>query len=222
MEPVTPNPAHDLTVTDVKPPTVRDEVKRSLLDSFKSLPGWAQIALVAVAVVSIAAWRHFNPTPAPVVNVTVPTPELVTPASVGSVISDAETSRREGHKLFAKVIRNRVASQLKTDGFALVGGNAKPLTHMEAWSLLGNLEDSAIVAAAVETGKVGEGGGLLDSLAKVLQFLVDHKDQILAIIKIVMALLAVFGDPVAWGVIQGPDGPVVWAQYPDQFIMVAV
>ncbi len=99
------------------------------------------------------------------------------------------TSRKDGHKFFGKVIRNRLVAHLTKDGFAFVGGNPKPLDELEAWKLVNKLDDQAIVAAAEQTKSVPT-GSLLDKLGNAMQWIVDHKEAIMQVIKFLMTLLS--------------------------------
>lgn len=150
-------------------------------------------AVVLVAVLGFLAKRYvpevapFIPDPSQVAKTPQADPA---PLVVGS---DVEGREKPGHRLFAKFMKNRLAAQLQKDGFASVGGDPKPLTRGRAWELVDRLDDETVVAAAVQSKAVGD-GAFLDRLGNVIQWLVDHKEQILSVIKFLMTLLAVFAD----------------------------
>ena len=205
----TPSPAGDKTVANLKAAVVneiKDDVKevvleerQSALDWFKARPSWQKL-LIGVGLLALAFVYHkyINPTQPTVINVT-PAPVVVQPPAPnpGPVLATATAERDpSGHRLFAKVIRNRLRERLQKDGFALIGGNPKPLTDLEAAVLVNRLDDSELVAAAVQT-KAVEDGSLFDKLGGVIDWLLSHKDQILSIIKVLLSLLALFGDQPA-------------------------
>lgn len=99
---------------------------------------------------------------------------------------------KDGHKFFAKVIKHRLVAHLTKDGFAFVGGNPKPMDELDAWKLVNKLEEKEIVAAATKTSAVGENGSLLDKLGNALQWVADHKEQIMALVKLLLGILMLF------------------------------
>lgn len=98
-----------------------------------------------------------------------------------------------GHGLLGRVVRNRVAERLAVDGFALVGGDSTPLTKERIESLFSAAEvsDDVIMARATEMSLFGD-GSILSRLGELLKWLMDHKDQILELVKFIMTLLALF------------------------------
>lgn len=184
-------------------------------------PVWVQVAFaVGMMLLGAVGDRTCNrrPDPAPVTVQVQPAP--VEPVSVqAGAVEERERDAREGRKLFAKIIRTRAARELQKNGFKLAGGPDKPLSDTEAWALVQKLDDAAIAAAAVKTGAVGD-GSVLDRISSVLSWIVDHSDQIVAVLKVVLAILMAFGDPVALDVVPGADGSLwVVATYPDRVVV---
>jgi hypothetical protein len=146
--------------------------------------GWAQLVAVVVlgGGVCCLCCRPPQPPPAqPPMFVTVPQ----SPAEPTAV----EGRFRPGQALFAKVVRKRLRAALTADGFNLIGGNPTPLTAAEADELVSNLDDDYIIAAAKAKGAVGD-GRFLDRLDRVLDWLLDHRDEIAALVKWLLLLLS--------------------------------
>ena len=104
-----------------------------------------------------------------------------------------------GERLFVSVVRHHAARELQRDGFKCVGGDPRPLSKAEGETRLGKLDDAQILARARESGRLGD-GKFLEKLGKVFEWFYAHKDQIIELVKIVLSLLALFGD----GVIPAP------------------
>lgn len=94
-------------------------------------------------------------------------------------------------RLFAKRIRQRLAEQLKTNGFGLIGGDATPLPDEKVAELLGTVTDSAILTGAVKVGGFGD-GKFLDAIGRFVDWIKDHEEQILAVLKWLLTILAMF------------------------------
>lgn len=179
-------------------PDLKDQVRAGVMAWFYRQTPKVQLAIVAGLVAAVLLWKHFHPDAPPVVLVTVPTPEVtVVPPSQFEARQEYDATLA-GRRLMAKLIRNRVASQLQKDGFAQAGGSDKPLDKLAAWNLLANLDDDALIAAAQQTGALGD-GKLLDRLGDVLQWIADHREEILAIIKLVLGILMLFAADIPPG-----------------------
>ncbi len=98
-----------------------------------------------------------------------------------------------GQGLFCRYVRHRVRKQLKQDGFALIGKTNKPLTDAQIDDLFeqAQVSDTVIMGHARQSGAIGD-GKFLEWLGKIVDWIADHQEQILAIIKFIMALLAIF------------------------------
>lgn len=230
LEPKTKTNLSALTVADepITPsaPPARAGRLKWAADLLAGQPVWVQVAF-AVGMMLLGALTdrtcNHRPAPAPV-TLTVQPVAPAEPVSVQAAGDVGERNReaREGRKWFAKVIRARAAKELQRDGFKLVGGPEKPLDERAAWALVAKLDDDALVAAAKQTGAIGD-GSVLDRLGSVLQWIVDHQEQIVAVIKIVLTILMAFGDPVALDVVAAPDGSLwVVAVYPDFTVLESV
>lgn len=157
-----------------------------------SAPAWSK-TLVTVLVVALLAYLHkqFPASPPVQVSVVGQVEPSVSYGSGSEVGADTE-KRRDARKLFAKVVRRKLADQLQKDGYAMVGGDPKPLDHIQAWSAVNKLDDNTIATAAVESGVVTE-GRLLDSLGRIMDWLVAHQDQIMRLVEFLMKLLLLLG-----------------------------
>jgi hypothetical protein len=100
---------------------------------------------------------------------------------------------RPGHQLFCRVVRKRAAEALVADGFNAVGGNPTPLSKAKAEELLSQLDDATVINIARTSGAI-EDGKFLDRLDTVLKWIVDHREQIMTVVKLVLSLLALFAD----------------------------
>lgn len=215
----TPNTLGDKTVSDAPipvPSPAKPESPGSWIRAeYQLLPDWAKTIAILLILAIVIYGRMTKPDAQPPVVVN----NLPATASTDSpgwqpVAADQTTTVRErpGRRLFAKLIRSRLASRLQKDGFALAGGNPKPLSEEQAWELVDRLDDDTVIAAAVQSKAEGLGDGtLLDKLGNVIQWIIDHKEQILAIVKVLMTLLALFADDSnlqSYAVPAGPPPPM--------------
>lgn len=91
-------------------------------------------------------------------------------------------------------MRGRLVDRLQKDGFALAGGDARPMTQAEAEQLAGRLTDSQVYGAVYSSGAcekigVGEGGGFLDFIRRIVTWFGEHPEVVEMILKILMSLL---------------------------------
>lgn len=170
--------------------------------------------LAAAALGSLVTYLAIPPAIAPVsvavhvpdqvhVTATVPMMDVlggarITAATAPTPIEARGDRLRPGERLFTSVVRHRVSEQLQRHGFAAVGGNPTPLTREQAAALLARVDDGQIVEAARHSGAVGD-GSFLDRLASVLSWLADHKEEILAVVKIILTILALFAGDMPTG-----------------------
>lgn len=146
----------------------------------------AAMVLIIIGV-SISVYRDIRNTrltsqaaPAPVVQ-------------VGDVQGPIRDRVRE--KVLLGVIRSHAIRQMERQGFALVGGNKTPLSREQAEKLYDRLADDVVIGCVQEGspdtfGKLGDG----QTLAKMLKWIVDHKAEILEVLKLVLSILALFAD----------------------------
>ncbi|WP_439624047.1 hypothetical protein [Gemmata sp.] len=97
-------------------------------------------------------------------------------------------------RLFADRVRHRLSERLQRDGYALVGGDATPLTQEQAAAAVARLSDGQVFGAAYSAGawaQIGDdgGGGLLGFIQRIVQWIADHPEVVQAILKILMSLL---------------------------------
>jgi len=212
MSDLTPNTLGDKTVGDaapiptrVPPPTPKAEPSGAswIRDEYQLLPDWAKTIAILMILALVIYGRLNKPDSQPAVVVNLPAAGQSSGSQDWTPVTSAQpvaaaVRERPGKRLFAKLIRARLATRLQKDGFALVGGNSKPISEEKAWELVEQLDDDTVVAAAVQSKAEGLGDGtLLDKLGNVIQWIIDHKEQILAIIKVLMTLLALFADDVS-------------------------
>jgi hypothetical protein len=118
--------------------------------------------------------------------------------------------RRVGEKRFLRHVKDAVAKELKANGFALVANDLaaqgvtvkapKAFTDgviAAMWKKAerdGGLTDEAILAYAAtpEVGALGD-GKILEFLGRIWEWIVAHKEEILAVVKFILTLLALFG-----------------------------
>jgi hypothetical protein len=99
-----------------------------------------------------------------------------------------EMTYRPGGRLFCTVIRRRAKREMERNGFALAGGSDMPVSDGMINDLLRQLDDTQIMSAAMECGSLGD-GKFLEFITRAIQWIVDHQDQILAVLKIVLSIL---------------------------------
>jgi hypothetical protein len=98
---------------------------------------------------------------------------------------------RARERVLLAVVQSRAIKQMEKDGFALVGRNGTPLTRQEAESLYSRLTDEVVIGAIKEAspkayGALGDG----TLIANFVKWIADHQDEILAVLKFVMMILA--------------------------------
>ncbi len=99
-----------------------------------------------------------------------------------------------GQGLYCRYIRNRVRRQLKKDGFTIIGkGSNKPLVDNEIDKLFeqAQVTDAVILGYSMQSGAIGD-GKFLAWLGKIIDWIADHQEEILAVIKFIIGLLAIF------------------------------
>lgn len=165
----------------------KDEIKDEIRNEVRSWPLWAK--LLAMVVIAVAGYylRHASEHPQPV-TITVPVAQAVAPP----LVTEAGPSERTGpgKRLFLRLLRHKVAEKLRADGFNAVGGNPTPLSEAKIEALMANLDDATMMEVVAKTGLVGE--GILDRLSALIDWILDHKDQIEKIVKFILMLLMAF------------------------------
>jgi len=110
------------------------------------------------------------------------------PEAVGGI-----GDRDLGKRLLVKLVKARAVDRLMSHGLtdAGVAAMTKPLTRAEAKALVDTVDDELIIKHASETypKAFGEGGRLAD----LVDWLASHKEEILALVKFLISLLALFG-----------------------------
>jgi hypothetical protein len=166
----------------------------------KGVPPWAYVILVALFVVAALLGRQIAPPVEPkpaepqYVPVIVPMQPSGPQVSQGTAPLVVEGDRQgPARRLLARLVRHRLSEQLQRDGFALVGGNPKALTKAEASQLLANLDDDTLIAGTQVSGGLGD-GKILDTLGKILDWIIANQDKILAVVKFFLTILMVFAD----------------------------
>jgi len=224
--PLTPNPRSDVTATDVPTPAVpntkaelrqqiRDELRAELssakagfFDWLHSQTWYAKAAILAAMFIAFMVLKSYGvigqqpPTiivqPAPVSVMTPPPTAEAQPKLVDAV-------EREqlglGHRIVAEHFRRLASRQLQRDGFAVSGGDKTPKPAKDADELVDRLSDVTVIGGMKSFGafdQVGDAPGpVLGFIQKVFQWIRDHPEQVAAIIKFLLSLLMLFGDPVA-------------------------
>ena len=108
-----------------------------------------------------------------------------------------------GKRLLLKLVKARAVERLTTHGFKDAGkADSKPLSREKAKALVAEVDDEVILKHIVEKygDEIGEGG----KLESLLQWLVDHKEQILQLVKFIVTLLALFADAQTSNIPTGP------------------
>lgn len=233
--PLTPTPRSDVTLADVPPPVVPIgppplPVPRGrfawLADKLADQPTWVQVA-VTVALLLLGAMTDWTctrpkpepqPTPAPVVVPVVVPAEQPRQVGAGWAQAPAAEPVTARQRLAGEHFRRLASRELQRNGFALVGGDPKPLAEAAADKLVEKLTDGVIAEnakAARVFEQVGEGGGLLGFLQRLAQWVRDHPEQVQAILKILLTILLAFGEPTAVAAEVLPDGSVLVAAWYD-------
>lgn len=188
----TPTNGSDMTLPGKTPMATSDDVRFTVVQRIFALPPWAVVTIVVAGMLCLLANRYLKteqtqPPPTPVeINLVQPPPVAEEVQAVG-----ATQGRRLGpaRRFFVDVIRRRLADRLQQDGFSLIGKDPTPFSAAKAEELVGRLNDEQIVAGAIESGAVGD-GKLLDKLGAIVEWLVDHQDQILLLLKFLLTLLS--------------------------------
>ena len=117
-------------------------------------------------------------------------PKAAQPATVGGIL-DGENL---GKRVLVRVVKARAVDRLVSHGFAdVTGKKGKTFTREQAREMVDSIDDDLILKHAQEkygAAVVGEGG----RLEALVQWLIDHKEEILALVKFVISLLALFAD----------------------------
>lgn len=130
--------------------------------------------------------RPSRPAPVP-----VPLPQEMPKAEPKPVEGLFDGKLRQ--KVLLTLVRHRAIAQMQKDGFKAVGGADKPLTRDQAEALYDKLTDDVILGAVKEAspkavGAIGEGG----FLANLLEWIRTHPEELAAIVKLILSLLALF------------------------------
>lgn len=161
-----------------------DELKKTWGPTVMAVAKYAVIALLG----ALATWLGL-PTEVKVVEVEKPfVVEKVVEVPVAAVES-VEGRWQPGKRLFASVVRRKAVATLMKDGFLICGGDPTPLSKEQATALLDSIDDDTIVAAAQSAKIIGD-GKFLDRLTAVIDWLLENKDKIAAIVRWLLALLA--------------------------------
>jgi hypothetical protein len=128
------------------------------------------------------------PVPPAVEQPATPTAE---PKVVQGLLGDA------GKRILLRHVRSRAIDTLVSDGVTVPGGGKRTYTRAEAKKAVAGIDDDTILGLAAEkvpaAFQAGEGG----RLAALVDWLLAHQDQIMALVKLVMSLLLLFGDDAA-------------------------
>jgi hypothetical protein len=97
-------------------------------------------------------------------------------------------------RILLSLVRHRAVAQRQKDGFKSIGGKEKPLTREEAEALYDRLDDEVVIGLVKEASPktwaaAGEG-----FLARLIQWIKDHPEEVAAIIKLILTLLAAFAE----------------------------
>jgi hypothetical protein len=162
----------------------------------KGVPPWAYVILVALFVVAALLGRQIappvEPKPAepqyvPVIVPMQPSGPQVSQGTAPEMVSGGPLARiRE--RLLLRSAREGAVNRLTSDGFAVVGRNAKPLTEARARELVAQVEDDVLLRHVSEKygqSAVGEGG----RLEAFLSWIWENRE---AIIKFLLSILALF------------------------------
>ena len=139
-------------------------------------------------------------------------PKVVTqpkaaPLTVGGILDGDGIGKR----VLVRVVKARAVDRLVSHGFSdVTGKKGKTFTREQARELVDSIDDDLILKHAQEKyGEkvVGEGG----RLEALVQWLIDHKEEILSLVKFVISLLALFADGADVGQGEGPAHGFGWA-----------
>ena len=144
---------------------------------------FAVVGLAVTAEAVARSRRPFAPT-------ATPTQKVEAPATAEK-LNDGRLRER----IVLALLRHRAVAQMQKDGFRLIGGKEKPLTKEEAVALYDRLTDDVVIGLVKEASPktwaaVGEGG----FLARLIQWIKDHPEEVAAIIKLILTLLAAFAE----------------------------
>ena len=159
-------------------------------------PPWVHV-VAGIAAMMLGGICHKCAAPAPTpVNVqlsaTVPAPVIEAgPVNVQAAPVERVTMRQA---IVADSMRARAARQLQRDGFALVGGDATPLSAEAAERLTAKVSDLRIVEGGKEVGafeQIGDGNGrpFLDFIRSIFAWIRDHPETVEKWLKFILALL---------------------------------
>lgn len=174
----------DTAVEELK--KVKDEVKAESVAWYNKLPLWGKVTALLLVLGGFFAYEKYvakqPETVTVVVNATAP---VAIPNVVNGVQDKAAVEKVDANKLFAKYLRHQTVKQLQAEGI-----DGKPLSREAAIALASNLDDDELVAVGEISGVVE--GRVLDTLANVVKFLIEHKEQIRKLISLIIMLLAAF------------------------------
>lgn len=98
--------------------------------------------------------------------------------------------------LFLRHIRTETIRHLSKDGLKLIGGSDKQFNFNDAKrevdEAMVQLTPEGLMVEAVNFRAIGD-GKILQRVSDLLTWIVDHKEQILQVIKVIMSLIALFG-----------------------------
>lgn len=113
--------------------------------------------------------------------------------------------RQERRTILFRKARGRAAKILRKSGFALVGGDATPLSEDQVAAVLGRISDEQIQARLPADFDIGDGRAK-QLLANIIQWIKDHKEEILFVIKAILTLALLFLEPPPPATTERQDG----------------
>lgn len=165
----------------------KQELKAEAVAWYDHLPGFGKLLVVVALVVGYIGYEKYVATPAQPVVINVQT----TPTNVANATAvDKVTAEKvQAGRLLANILRKQTVKQLQEDGLKSATGDPKPLNKEAATTLISNLEDDDILAVA----QLGlPQGKFLDTVADVIHWLIENKDQIKKIVELIILLLSAF------------------------------
>jgi hypothetical protein len=166
---------------------VKDEAKVEAVAWYSKLPLWSKVGVVVLVLGSFFVYEKYvakTPDPVTVVVNAAPVEKGVV---ANAVLDRAVAEKADASRLLAKVLRIQVVKQLQVDGI-----DGKPLSKEAAIALAANLSDDDVAAVAEVSVVDPAQGRVLDTLRTVVKFLIEHKEAVKEIVKLIILLLATF------------------------------
>jgi hypothetical protein len=91
-------------------------------------------------------------------------------------------------KILLAVVRHKTINHMVSEGV-----KGKKYTKAEAEAAYDKLGDDVIAGAVAEASPAAQGQLVGGKLTDFLQWLADHQDQIMAIVKMIISIIALFG-----------------------------